>query len=322
MLDIFDEFQLRKYVKYPCEPPIDLLHPYHDEELDILGNLNTMNLIIRGLPINVLIQLQNFEHAHTLWKDLEKRYPDYSLKNLQINFHKCIAFHKMKPLDPNFNKCLFELHDVMRAKGDVITSNNVIVKAIQMHKYEHFYSQNSDEILVSYDKDISSDNDNVEHGYYNQDEGFDIEYEKTMRNLILMANLKDYMAGVKEWVLDSGCTDRMTKDKDTFHETTPNRGPRRYATFGGKSKGKVLVLVRWPYRMIVPFKMPCLLNSMATFFFPYLDQQTLVLMCHLRNMTAKCFVVISIKQSLLVSIEVVYTLLITLKFQTPHMSYC
>ena len=42
----------------------------------------------------------------------------------------------------------------------------------------------------------------MEHGYYNEDEEFDIEYEKTMRNLSLMANLKDYMAGGKEWVLD------------------------------------------------------------------------------------------------------------------------
>ena len=116
----------------------------------------------------------------------------------------------MKPTDPNFDKCLFELRDLMCAKGDVITINNVIVEAIHMHKYEHFHSQNSDEILVSYDEDISCDHDNEEHGYYNEDEEFDIEYEKTMRNLSLMANVRDYMAGGKEWILDNGCIDHKT----------------------------------------------------------------------------------------------------------------
>ena len=66
MVDIFDKFHLRKYVKYPYEPPIDPLHPSHDEELDMLGNLKSVNLIIRGLPSNVLNQLHNFECAHTL----------------------------------------------------------------------------------------------------------------------------------------------------------------------------------------------------------------------------------------------------------------
>ena len=169
MLDIFDEFHFPKYVEYPYAPPIDPIHPSHDDEVNMLGNLNTVNLIIRGLPRNVLNQLQNFECAHTLWKDLEKIYPNYSMKNLDIIVHKCIAFHKIKPTDPNFDKCLFELCDLMRAKGDVITINNIIVEAIRMHKHEHCHSQNSDEILDSYDEDIPCDNDNVDHGYYDED---------------------------------------------------------------------------------------------------------------------------------------------------------
>ena len=103
----------------------------------------------------------------------------------------------MKPTDPNFGKCLFELRDLMCSKGDVIAINSVIVKAIRMHKYGHFHSQNSDEIFVSYDDGILSDDDNVEHDYYDEDEGFDIEHENTMRNLCLMANLSDYMDGGK-----------------------------------------------------------------------------------------------------------------------------
>lgn len=73
VLDIFNE-------------SIDPLHPYHDDEVNILGNVKTINLIIRGLPRNVLNHMKNFECAYTLWKDLEKRYLDYSLKPLDIIF--------------------------------------------------------------------------------------------------------------------------------------------------------------------------------------------------------------------------------------------
>ena len=50
MLDIFDEFNLSKYIHSPYVPPIDPLHPTHEEEIDMLHNLITVNLIIRGLP--------------------------------------------------------------------------------------------------------------------------------------------------------------------------------------------------------------------------------------------------------------------------------
>ncbi len=63
-----------------------------------------------------------------------------------------------------------------------------------------------------------------------------------MRHFGLMENLRGYMAGGKEWVLDSGCTDHMTRDKDMFHELAENDGPRKYVTFGDNSKGKVVGL--------------------------------------------------------------------------------
>ena len=50
------------------------------------------------------------------------------------------------------------------------------------------------------------------------------------------------MAGGKEWVLHSGCTDHMTGDKDMFRELVENDGPRKYVTFGDNSKGKVVGL--------------------------------------------------------------------------------
>ena len=46
-----------------------------------------------------------------------------------------------------------------------------------------------------------------------------------MRHFGLMANLCGYMDGGKEWVLDSGCTDHMTGDKDMFRELAENDVP-------------------------------------------------------------------------------------------------
>ena len=43
-------------------------------------------------------------------------------------------------------------------------------------------------------------------------------------------------------VLDSGCTDHMTRDKDMFRELAENDGPRKYVAFGDNSKGKVVGL--------------------------------------------------------------------------------
>ena len=60
-LGIFSEYDLSKYILSSYGPPIDPLHPTPDEELDLLRNLKTVNLIIRGLPRNVLVRMQNFE---------------------------------------------------------------------------------------------------------------------------------------------------------------------------------------------------------------------------------------------------------------------
>ena len=61
---------------------------------------------------------------------LRNALPNYSLKNLDEILHKTIDFHKMKASDPEFDDCLFELRDLIRAKGDVRTINNIIIGAI------------------------------------------------------------------------------------------------------------------------------------------------------------------------------------------------
>ena len=54
MLEIFNEYNLNKHIISPCVPPIDPLHPTLDEDLDMTRNLRTINLIVRGLPRNLL----------------------------------------------------------------------------------------------------------------------------------------------------------------------------------------------------------------------------------------------------------------------------
>ena len=89
------------------------------------------------------------------------------------------------------------------------------------------------------------------------------------------------MAGGKEWVLDSGCTDHMTGDKDMFRELAENDSPRKYVTFGDNSKVRWLASVRWPSQMTAPFRMLCSLNLLATTYFQYLDLLISVSMSYL-----------------------------------------
>ena len=48
MLEIFNEYHLTKYIKTPCASLVDPLHPTPDEDLDMICNLRTIELIIRG----------------------------------------------------------------------------------------------------------------------------------------------------------------------------------------------------------------------------------------------------------------------------------
>ena len=72
MLEIFNEYHLNKYITSPCAPHIDPLHPTPEEDLDMIRNLRTINLIIRGLPKNLIASLPTLDCAYTIWRFLEE----------------------------------------------------------------------------------------------------------------------------------------------------------------------------------------------------------------------------------------------------------
>ena len=82
MLVIFNQYHLNKYIASPCAPHVNPMHPTLDESIDMIRNLRTVNLITRGLPRNFIRNLPTLECAYTIWKFLEGRFPNYSLKNL------------------------------------------------------------------------------------------------------------------------------------------------------------------------------------------------------------------------------------------------
>jgi hypothetical protein len=151
---------LNKHITCPCAPPIDPLHPTLDESIDVIRNLTTINLIIIGLPRNLIVCLPALDCAYTIWRFLEERFPNYSLQNLDVILQKSIALNKMNPKDPKFGDCLFELRDLMHAKGDVGIISNIISEVIRIHKDEHCHDHISNESL-SLGNDQSQDD--VEH---------------------------------------------------------------------------------------------------------------------------------------------------------------
>ena len=72
MLEIFNEYHLNKYITSPCAPHVDPMHPILDESIDMVRNLRTAELIIRGLPRNLVGCLPTFKCAYTIWKFLEE----------------------------------------------------------------------------------------------------------------------------------------------------------------------------------------------------------------------------------------------------------
>ena len=105
-----------------------LLHPTLDESIDMIRNLRTINLITRGLPRNLIGNLPTLECSYTIWKFLEERFTNFSLKNLDEILHKSIALSKMSSNDPKFGDCLFELTNLMCAEGDVGIISNIITR--------------------------------------------------------------------------------------------------------------------------------------------------------------------------------------------------
>ena len=63
----------------------------------------------------------------------------------------------------------------------------------------------------------------------------------------------------------------MTGDKDMFRELAENDGPRKYATFGDNSKGKVVGLGKVAISHDSSIHMLFSLNLLAIIYFLYLD---------------------------------------------------
>ena len=125
----------------------------------------------------------------------------------------------------------------MRAKENVGIISDIISEAIKIHKEDHCQTHSNESPSLGLDPP----HDGVEHGYYDEYDDSDFDLDDTMRHFGLMENLRGYMAGGEEWVLDSGCTDHMTGDKDMFRELAENDSPRKYVTFGDNPMGKVAI---------------------------------------------------------------------------------
>jgi len=69
------------------------------------------------------------------------------LKKLDEILHKSIVLSKMNSSDPSFGDCLFELTNLMRAKGDVGIFRDIISEAIRIHKGNHCDDHLSNELL-------------------------------------------------------------------------------------------------------------------------------------------------------------------------------
>ena len=70
MLEIFNQYHLNKYIASPCAPHIDHLHPTPEEDLHMIRNLRTINLIVKGLPKNLIASLPTLDCAYTIWRFL------------------------------------------------------------------------------------------------------------------------------------------------------------------------------------------------------------------------------------------------------------
>ena len=110
---IFNQYHLNKYIASPCAPHVDPMHPTLDESIDMIRNLRTVELITRGLPRNLIGCLPTLKCAYTIWKFLEERFPNYSLKNLDEILHKSIALSKMNTSDRMFGDRLCQDPDSM-----------------------------------------------------------------------------------------------------------------------------------------------------------------------------------------------------------------
>ena len=95
----------------------------------------------------------------------------------------------MNTSDPMFGDRLFELTNVMRAKANVGIISDIISEAIRIHKQDYCQTHSNESPSLGLDPP----HDDVEHGYYDEDDDSDFDLDDAMRHFGLMANLRGYM---------------------------------------------------------------------------------------------------------------------------------
>ena len=88
----------------------------------------------------------------------------------------------MSPNDPKYGDCLFELRDLMRAKGDVRVISSIISQVIRIRKDAHCHGHKSNK---SPSLGFDPPHDDVEHGYYDEDDDIDFDLDDAIRHLVL-----------------------------------------------------------------------------------------------------------------------------------------
>jgi hypothetical protein len=104
---------------------------------------------------------------------LEELYPDYSLRGLDEILYKTIEFDMMRPNDPNFDRCFFELRDLMRKKGDPGLINVRIRNALVLHSDDYYHTDKTN--ANSYQIDLGID-DEQSMGQYGDEDEYDDEF--------------------------------------------------------------------------------------------------------------------------------------------------
>src|SRR3954471_24800979 len=101
--------------------------------------------------------------------------------------------------------------------------------------------------------------------------------------------LQGYVSGGSEWIMDSGCTNHMTGDKELFAEDKLTESSQKYITFGDDNKGKVLVWVRFLYQRTNTLIRLCLSNLLDTISCQYQSYVIWVCLCCFLLRIVLCF---------------------------------
>ena len=91
----------------------------------------------------------------------------------------------MNSNDPMFGNCLFELTHLMCAKGNVGIISDIISEATRIHRGDYCQTHTNESLSLG----IDPPHDDVEHGYYDEDDDDDFDLDDAMTHFGLMANL-------------------------------------------------------------------------------------------------------------------------------------